>query len=180
MYHNLDFNEGALPPGFDNAFSSASHDKMLVDASSGVYFYGKDFYLSYSVSNLLQSSFNPPVKENFPNNEIRNYYGIGAYKFQVVNKDWKLEPSFFIRKMEGQPAVVDFSTRIFYIQNNWGGVTYRNDGTLALCFGFGSGNIHFSYSYDHTFKGEITQYTYGTHEVGLAFHIQTLSKKIGF
>ena len=180
MYHNLDFNEEVLPPGFDNAFSSTSHDQILFDASSGVYFYGQDFYFSYSVSNLLQSSFNSPVKESFPNNEIRNYYGMGAYKFQILNNDWQLEPSFFLRKMEGQPAVVDFSTRILYIQNNWGGVTYRNDGTMILSFGFGSGNIHFSYSYDHTFMGEITQYTYGTHEIGLAFHIQTLSKKIGF
>ena len=182
MYYNLDFNQGELPPGQDNAFSTSSHDKLLGDASSGVYLYGRNFYLGYSVSNLLQSSFKTPVNENFPNLELRNYYGMGAYRFEIINNDWQLEPSFLARKMENQPVVLDFSTRLFYFENTWTGFTYRNDGTLGFCFGFGSGNIHFSYSYDHTFAGEIQQYTHGTHEVGISFRLETLAtqRHIGF
>lgn len=182
MYHNLDFNEGELPPGLDNAFSTSSYDKVLGDASSGIYFYGRNFYFGYSVSNLLQSSFNVPVNQNFPNLELRNYYGMGAYKFDIVNNDWQLEPSFLVRKMENQPSVLNLSARVFYFENTWGGFTYRNDGTVAFCFGFGSGNMHLSYSYDYTLRGEIEQYTYGTHEIGISFHIQRLEtqRHIGF
>ena len=116
MYYNLDFNEGELPPEPDNAFSTSSYDKLLGDASSGIYLYGRNFYLGYSVSNLLQSSFNTPVNENFPNLELRNYYGMGAYRFEIINNDWLLEPSFLVRKMESQPVVLDFSTRLFYFE----------------------------------------------------------------
>ena len=182
MYYNLDFNQGELPPGQDNAFSTSSYDKLLGDASSGIYLYGRNFYLGYSVSNLLQSAFKTPVNEDFPNLELRNYYGMGAYRFEIINNDWQLEPSFLVRKMESQPVVLDFSTRLFYFENTWAGFTYRNNGTLGFCFGFGSGNIHFSYSYDHTFTGEIQQYTYGTHEIGISFRLETLAtqRHIGF
>ena len=144
--------------------------------------YGKSFYISYSVSNLLQSSFNTSVNPNFPNIESRIYYGMAAYRFNIVNKDWKFEPSLLIRKIENQPALNDFTTRIFYLENTWTGVTYRDVGTLVFAFGFGHGNMHFSYSYDHTFTGEITQYNYGTHEFGISFRIETLAtqRHVGF
>ena len=45
MYYNLDFNQGELPPGQDNAFSANSYDKFSGDASSGIYLYGRNFYL---------------------------------------------------------------------------------------------------------------------------------------
>ena len=177
MYYNLDFNTEALPPGEDEAFSGNSYDKVLGDASSGIYLYGKDFYLGYSVTNLLQSSFNTPVNKSFPNLELRNYYAIAGYQFEIINDDWRLEPSFLVRKMEYLPYVFDLSTRIFYLEDTWTGITYRNNGTLVFCSGFAAGNMHFSYSYDYTIKGEIQQHTSGTHEIGISFRIETLATK---
>ena len=40
---------------------------------------------------------------------------------------------------------------------------------------FGINNMHISYSYDHTFSGEIMQYNYGTHEFVIAFRIPTMA-----
>ena len=57
MYHNLDFNEGDLPPGFDPAFSTSSYEKFLGDASSGVYLYGSNFYTGFSVSKIIEYVF---------------------------------------------------------------------------------------------------------------------------
>ena len=36
-----------------------------------------------------------------------------------------------------------------------GGVSFKNDGNIGFNIGFGSGNIHFAYSYDYTFRGDI-------------------------
>ena len=75
MYYNLDFNKEDLPEGYDNAFSANSYDKTLGDASSGVYLYGENFYAGFSVSNMLQSSFNTPVFGSpYTNVEYRKYY----------------------------------------------------------------------------------------------------------
>ena len=178
MYHNIDFNKEDLPPGNDPAFSTKSYDKTLADASSGVYLYGKEFYIGFSISNMFQSSFNTKVQGSpFPNSEYRNYYGIGAYKFQVINNDWQLEPSVLIRKMQYQKTLTDLTTRIIFLENNWAGLTFRNNGTAIFSFGFGAKNTHLSYSYDHSFSNEITQYTYGTHELGISFRIGTQSSQ---
>jgi len=183
MYHNLDFNKGGLPPGNDQAFSTSSYDKVLGDATSGVYLYGRNFYTGFSVSNMFQSSFNTPISGSpYPNSEYRNYYGTGAYRFNIMNNDWQLEPSFLIRKMESQTNMTDVTTRILYLENTWTSLTYRTNGTAIFGFGFGANNMHISYSYDHTFAGEIMQYTYGTHELGITFRIETMATKrhIGF
>jgi len=184
MYHNLDFiNVADLPPGDDPAFSIKSYDKVLSDASSGVYLYGRNFYAGFSVLNMFQSSFNTPVSGSpYSNIELRNYYGMAGYRFKIINNDWKLEPSFLIRKMQFQNNIIDLSTRILYLENTWAGLTYRTNGTAIFGVGFAANNIHISYSYDHTFAGEIMQYTYGTHELGIVFRIKTMvtDQHIGF
>ena len=183
MYYNLDFKPEDLPPGLDPAFSASSYDKILGDASTGTYLYGRNFHLGFSVINLFQSTFNTPINGSPTSNKIfKNYYGMGSYRFYIINKDWQLEPSFLLRKMALHKNVTDITTRIIYIEKYWHGLTYRTDGTLAFAFGFGSGNMHFSYSYDHTFAGEIMKHTYGTHEIGITLRIETLASQrhIGF
>ena len=183
MYHNLDFNTEDLPPAYDQAFSASSYEKTFADASSGVYLYGQNFYVGFSVSNMLESSFNTPVSASpYSNLEVKNYYGMGAYRINIINNDWQIEPSFLIRKMKLQSSVNDLSARVLYLENSWAGLTYRTNGTAIFAFGFGVNNMHVSYSYDHTFSGEIMQYTYGTHELGITFRIQPLAQKrhIGF
>ena len=183
MYYNLDFNKEDLPPAVDPAFSASSYDKTLGDASAGTYLYGRNFYLGFSATNLFQSTFNPAIGSSPTSNKVfKNYYGMGAYRFYIINRDWQLEPSFLLRKMALHKNVTDITTRIIYIENTWSGLTYRTDGTLAFGFGFAKNNMHFSYSYDHTFSGDIMQYNYGTHEIGIAFRIETLASQrhIGF
>jgi len=178
MYYNLDFNKDGLQQDFDPAYSASAYDKTLADASSGVYLYGNDFYVGFSVSNMFQSSFNTELQGSpYPNSEYRNYYGMGAYKFQVINNDWQLEPSILIRKMQYQKGLADITTRILYLENTWAGLTYRNNGTAIFSFGFGAKKMHISYSYDHSFSDEITQYSYGTHELGISFRIGTLASQ---
>tara|TARA_B100001250_G_scaffold114092_1_gene96558 strand:- start:13987 stop:14877 length:891 start_codon:yes stop_codon:yes gene_type:complete len=172
MYHNLDFNIEDLPVGYDRAFSANSYDKVLGDASSGVYLYGQNFYTGFSIVNILQSSFNTEVFGSpYGNIEYRNYYGKAGYRFRIINNDWEFEPSFLIRKTQYQTSITDLTARMFYLEDTWAGLTYRTNGTAIFSFGLGANNMHISYSYDHTFTGKIMQYTNGTHELGIAFRI---------
>ena len=182
-YYNLDFKPEDLPPGLDPAYSASSFDNTLGDASAGTYLYGRNFYFGFSAVNLFQTTFNASVgKSPVDNNSFRNYYFMGAYRFEIMNKDWQLEPSFLYRKMVFHNKVMDLTTRIFYLEDTWLGLTYRTDRTLSAGIGFAKNNMHFSYSYDHSFSGEIMQYTFGTHEIGIAFRIETMATKrhIGF
>ena len=183
MYYNLDFENEDLPPGIDPAYSASAYDNTIGDASAGTYLYGRNFYLGFSASNLYQSTFNTPIRLSPVSNKLfRNYYTMGAYRFNIMNRDWQLEPSFLLRKMELHSNVTDITTRILYLEDTWAGLTYRSNGTLVFGFGFLANKIHISYTYDHTFAGEIMQYTYGTHEIGLSFRIKTQASQrhIGF
>ena len=184
MYYNLDFNQDDLPSGQDPAFSANSYEKFLADVESGIYLYGRNFYIGYSAINLLQSSFNGEAGEGFSqNNEFRNYFGMMGYRLSIINNDWQLEPSILLRQEEGQIRTFDLSGRIFYLENNWAGITYRTNGTLAFIVGFlANNNMHIAYSYDQTLVGQIMQYNYGTHELSISFRIPTLASQrhIGF
>ena len=183
MYYNLDFNKEDLPPGIDPAYSASAYENTLGDVSAGTYLYGRNFYLGFSASNLLQSTFKTPIRLSPVSNKLfRNYYTMGAYRFNIMNRDWQLEPSFLLRKMELHSNVTDITTRIIYLEDTWTGLTYRTDGTLVFGFGFVANKLHISYTYEHTFTGEIMQYAYGTHEIGLSLRIKTLASQrhIGF
>ena len=175
-YFNLDFNKEDLPPSEDRAFSSSSYDKTFSDASSGVFLYGHNFYFGFSVANLFQSSFNTPISNStFPNTKIRNYYLIGAYKFNIINNDWQLEPSFLLRKTKNQISMIDISARVLYLKDSWASLSYRTNGSAVLAFGFRANNIFLSYSYDHMLISEITPNSYGTHELAITFRLETLA-----
>ena len=183
MYYNLDFKPEDLPPGIDPAYSASAYDNTLGDASAGTYLYGRNFYLGFSTSNLLQSTFNTAIDLSPVSNKLfRNYYTMGAYRFSIMNRDWQLEPSFLLRKMQLHSNLTDITTRIIYLEDTWAGLTYRTNRTLVFGFGFATNKLHISYTYDHTFAGEIMQYTYGTHEIGLSFRIKTQASQrhIGF
>lgn len=181
MNYNVDKLDAADTDGEpDDAFPEKSYNKQLGDASSGVYLYGRNFYAGFSASNLFQSSFYDPVDDDFPNTLVRNYYSMGAYRFHIMNKDWQFESSFLLRKAQNSPTITDLTARILYLENTWSGLTYRTDGTAVIAFGLAAGNIHFSYSYDHSFSGEIQQETLGTHEIGISFRIETVATNRAF
>jgi len=175
-YLNIDFNEGDLPMETDPAFSANSEDNFRTDGLFGVYLYGANFYSGFSIINLVNTG------DFFDEKESKTYYLLGAYRFNIMNDDWQLEPSFLVRKQNKQSYNNDLTARIIYLNNSWASVGYRTNGTAVFGFGFTANNMHISYSYDHNFIGEIMQYSYGTHEIGVSFRIETIASKrhIGF
>ena len=170
MYYYLDFEPGDLPPGSDPAFNDRSYENFLGDASSGIYLYNGNGYVGYSVINMLQSSFNKEAGAGFSSNiEERIYYGMAAYKIRV-NRDWYVEPSMLLRHRENGTPEVNFTTRIFYVDQIWTGLSARTNKSLSFSVGTNADKIQFAYSFDHYF-GEISQYQLGTHEVTLSFMV---------
>tara|TARA_Y100001968_G_scaffold330318_1_gene381875 strand:+ start:1065 stop:1964 length:900 start_codon:yes stop_codon:yes gene_type:complete len=175
MYYYLNFEAGDLPPGNDPAYSDQSYENFLGDASSGLYLYNEKFHLGYSVINMVQSSFNKEAGDGFGRNiEERIYYGMAGYKFKI-DRDWYVEPSFLLRHRENGNHEYNFSTRVFYMDQIWTGLSVRSNKSLSLFVGTNSNKIQFGYSFDHYF-GEIRQYQLGTHEVTMSIMIPNRAK----
>ena len=173
MYYYMDFAPEDLPPGADPAFNAKALDNTIGDASSGIYFYGNNFHLGYSVVNMLQSSFNKEVGDGFSKNiEERVYYGMAAYMFRI-DRDWHLEPSVLIRTLENAKSEYNLSARVFYMDQFWTGLSARSNSSLSVAMGTRVNNMILSYSFDHYF-GEISNYQNGTHELTISFHFPSM------
>ena len=172
-YYNLDFNIQDLPTANDNALKANSYDKILADASFGIYLYSDDYFAGFSSSNLLESSFKTSIPSSpYSNSEFRTYSAVGGYKLNVFNNDWYFEPSFLYRKTKYQSSTTDFTTRIIYLDNQWLALGYRTNGTAVMSLGFTTNKFRISYSYDHSFSSVLTQYSLGTHELMLVFGLK--------
>jgi len=173
IYYTLDLEAGNLPLGEDPAFSASAYDRFLADASSGLYLYGRNFYVGYSVLNMLQSNFNKEVGDGFSTNYLhRNYMGMLGYRY-LYNRDIHFEPSMLIRKTENTKSQYDFSGRVFFRDAFWTGLSVRTNGSMSAVVGFKAGNMHIAYAYDHYFK-EINTYQNGTHELSISFKLPSI------
>jgi type IX secretion system PorP/SprF family membrane protein len=175
MYYNLDFNLEDLPPGNDPAFSAKSYENFLGDASSGVYLYGNNFYIGYSVLNMIESSFNKEAGYGFSNNiEERIYYGLAGYKIRI-DRDWHIEPSILLRNLDDRDLEYNFSTRVFYSDQIWSGLSIRSNSSLSFFVGTNKEKTQIAYSFDYYF-GEIQNYQSGTHEFTISFRVPNFNK----
>lgn len=175
MYYNLDFNSDDLPPGYDPAYSAKSYESFLGDANSGIYLYAHNFHIGYSVLNMIQSSFNKEASYGFSRNlQERVYYGMAGYKIRI-DRDWYIEPSMLFRHLDNGKPEYNFSTRLFYSDQIWSGVSVRSNSSLSFSVGTNSNNIQVGYSFDHYF-GEIRNYQNGTHEITLSIRTPNYNK----
>jgi len=184
LYYSLNFDSEDLPENQDPAFSESTFSSTLVDLSSGLYLYNKRLSLGFSCLNMLQASFNKEVVQQSnqsvgnssfgSNSEIMNFYTMASYKFDIINNEWNLEPVFLLRNALNQKQIINFATRLIYLNDNWAGIGYRTDGTMSFSVGFKSNKIHIGYSYDYQLTGSIMNYNYGTHEFVISFQLPAL------
>jgi type IX secretion system PorP/SprF family membrane protein len=173
IYYTLDLEAGNLPPGEDPAFSANAYNRFLADARSGLYLYGQNFYAGYSVLNMAQSNFNKEVGDGFSKNYLhRNYIGMLGYRHEY-NSDIHFEPSVLIRKTESTKSQYDFSTRVFFQDAFWTGLSVRTNGSISAVIGFRAGEMHITYAYDHFFNA-INAYQNGTHELSISFKFPSI------
>ena len=141
------------------------------DADVGVQFRGFDYFVGFSVSNLLQTSVLIGANEFYNDFKIpRHYWLMGGYRF-MLSPDVELEPSALLKTTEQWNPQGDFSLRLYYSDLFWGGVSYRTDQSIIAMIGLRVESLHFGYSFDWALS-EIGHFNYGSHEI-------TLSVKLG-
>lgn len=135
---------------------------FIPDADVGVYFTTKDYWVGLSVGQLLESAikFGDEGYSQFVME--RNYYLMGGYDF-AVSEDVVLSPSTHIKFAENGKIQADISGRCYFMQNFWGGLTYRTGQSIILGAGVSVDRLVFGYSYDMGLNS-LQKHSYGTHE----------------
>ncbi len=140
------------------------------DADFGVQFKGFDYFVGFSVSNLLQTSVLIGKNELADFKTYRHYWLMGGYRF-MLSPEFELEPSALLKTSENWNPQGDFSVRLYYTDLIWGGVSYRTNKSIIAMVGTRVDIVHFGYSFDWALS-EIGHFNYGSHEI-------TLSVKLG-
>lgn len=159
----------------DPLINSMKLSSVVPDASFGVHYTTKDYYVGFAASNLFQSflTFSKNSRSDYLRME-RQYLLMGGYIYEM-NKEWSLVPAAQIKFNEHGVGQMDLNVIVYYFDQFWGGLSYRTGGGGAaggtsLLFGARYKQYYFGYAFDYTLSS-IRKYSYGSHElmVSIAF-----------
>ena len=140
------------------------------DADVGIQFRGLNYFVGFSVSNLLQTSVLIGANELPDFKTFRHYWLLGGYQFKLSD-DLSLEPSTLLRTTENWNPLGDFTLKLYFSDLYWGGLSYRTNKSIIAIVGIRVDGLYFGYSFDWGLS-EISHFNYGSHEI-------TLSVKLG-
>jgi type IX secretion system PorP/SprF family membrane protein len=160
----------------DNTFNRISGKTMIADANAGVYLWGKKYFVSLSVPQLLENKVRLG-DALFTERLKRNYVLYGGYDFAVKEK-FVLTPSILVKAIEGgAPIQIDINFKATYNKLIWLGVSFRGSSSQSpsevavASVGVMKYNFVFGYSYDYSLSS-ISTYSSGSHEVFLTYKIR--------
>jgi type IX secretion system PorP/SprF family membrane protein len=121
------------------------------------------------MSNLLRGSLLIADTMATRRKELGNYFLTGAIKFPI-SENWLFEPSVLFKSsdMFFKTFQADFTSRIYFKNDYWLGMSYRTSDAIIVMAGFKYDHFYFAYALDLTLT-DIRGQSYGTHELTLAF-----------
>jgi len=155
----------SFEPG-DIVLDNANYTTLIPDADAGVYYSDQNLYAGLSVSSLFQSyfKFGDQGYENYRMD--RHYYLIGGYYYRL-NRDVTIEPNLLIKVSESPRSQMDLGVKVSFLDNYWGGLSYRTGGAIIMMGGVKVDKFYFGYAFDYTLTS-IMRHSFGSHEFMLA------------
>lgn len=153
----------------DPLLNSYDRSVFIPDFNFGASFTTSKYYVGFAMTNLLRGSIIFADTSINKRSEQGNFYLTGGVKFPL-NNDWVLEPSGFIKAsdMFFKSIQMDLTTRIFYKDDYWAGLSYRTNDAIILLFGLKYDRFYLAYAADITLTDIRKVTTLGTHELTLA------------
>ena len=143
-------------------FENLNESVFIPDADFGIYYMNKSIWSGFSIDQLLESSLKFGG-DGFDNMVMeRNYHLMGGYDF-ILNRDLILSPSTHLKLAENGKFQADLSTKVFFEELYWAGLSYRTGHALVIGAGVSVDRLVFGYSFDVNLNS-IMKYSYGTHE----------------
>jgi type IX secretion system PorP/SprF family membrane protein len=146
----------------DVIWINARGTAFIPDADVGIYYDTPDFYIGASVDQLLESVIKLGDTGYDQYRQERNYYVMAGYDYPISDQ-WVISPSTLLKLSDNGAFQGDFSTKLYYDQTYWGGLTYRTGQAVIMMAGLRIDRMIFGYAFDIS-VGSIMRNSYGTHE----------------
>jgi type IX secretion system PorP/SprF family membrane protein len=159
---------GAIYNQDDPLLQTYDRSVFIPDFNFGASFTTTKYYVGFSMTNLLRGSLMMADTSSVNRNELGHYFLTGGIKIPLAS-NWKLEPSAFIKSsdMFFTAIQLDLTTRVYYKDDYWIGLSYRTSDALIAMFGLKYDRFYFGYAFDFAMTDIRTQ-TLGGHELTMA------------
>ena len=161
--------EGLIFDQNDSYLNNYDRSVFIPDFNFGVSYSTSGYYAGFAMTNLLRGRIvfaNTSEDERSP--ELGHYYLTGGIKIPLAAR-WVLEPSAFIRASDLflTSLQFDLTSRIYYNENYWAGLSWRSDDAIIPMFGIKYDRFYFAYAFDFALT-DIRKHSFGSHEITLA------------
>lgn len=163
---------GHVPDANDPAFSE-NVDNTYLNAGAGLFYYTQNYYLAFSVPNMLKSKHLDITRNGNDyqfGSETQHYFLTGGYVFQL-SENTKFKPSFMLKSAFNVPTSVDVSANFLFFEKFEIGASYRLEDSFGGMVNFAvTPTIKIGYAYDHIVS-DLDIATPASHEFMLLFDL---------
>lgn len=146
----------------DEVWNMAQGSIFIPDADAGIYFSTPDYFVGFSVDQLLESAFKLGASTYDRFKMEKNYYLFGGYDYEI-NRKLVLSPSALLKFSESGAIQGDISMKVAYEQTYWGGISYRTGNAIITMAGMRIDRYVFAYAFDVSLSS-IMKRSFGSHE----------------
>lgn len=143
----------------------------------GAVFYNEDYFISLSIPQIINNSFNADRNVYSSTREFQTAYLSGGYVFKMV-KNVRFRPNLLIIGTVGKSIYYDASAIVYLPSDLQFGLSVRSNG--ELCF-FGqyilTNGMRIGYAADYALVQDIRKYQLGTYEFVVGYDFNIYRKK---
>lgn len=148
------------------------------DGTGGVNIQTQNFFMSFSVQNLLETSNKFDNTSDLPavyQDNARQYYWMTGFNIPIKDSVIDFEPALLIKYTAANSPQADLNARFIYKDFLWAGLSYRAKSALVYGVGFKiKESIELGYAYDNPLT-DLGSYG-GSHEIVLRYRHSLIKK----
>lgn len=145
-------------------------NRLNPNVGFGLYYYTPNFFAGYSIPKFFENRlYDTPdgAEESDAREERHQYFIVGGVI--PLGSDVKLQPSAFLRMVNGAPASVDVTANFLFLEKLWVGGFWRYDSNVGMLAAFQlTPQFKLGVAYDYSLN-ELMEYTSGSFELMLTY-----------
>jgi len=145
------------------------------DGGAGVYMYADEFFVGFSVAQLLNNKLTIFEEKTGLNKLKSHFYLVGGYRYEI-DRDWMLEASAIVKATAPKEYRFEVNTRVEWQKMVWAGVGYRFHEAVSVMAGYNyDEKIFIGYAYDIGIT-DLRKYNVGSHEIMIGYRFNDIRR----
>jgi type IX secretion system PorP/SprF family membrane protein len=160
---------------YDKLINGGNTTRYITDFNFGTMFKSKDYYIGYSLTQLLQSSLQFGIDDGGKHRVKRSHYFMGGYTY-AINDDYVFEPEILLKFLDGLKPQLDIDAKLTIKRDYWCGLAFRTGSSLSIFGGMKFDRYFIGYAFDYNLN-DMRKYSYGSHEIILGVQLGTSAER---